>query len=74
MSDLAFRVGWVLWAVWGLTEEGWALWFRKGHPDTLTAQLRFVLGHPLGPTWFVGVALLIWLFVHLLLYRFIRGV
>jgi len=58
-----FRVGWVVWATFGLAWEGWAAWFDRESGDTLTEQIRPLLKRPF--VWWMGAGLTIWAVRHL---------
>jgi len=63
MPTLWFRIGWAAWVAFGLVWEIWAVWLDKESGDTLTEQIRPLLGHPF--VWWMGAGLAVWAVLHL---------
>jgi hypothetical protein len=47
----------------GLAWEIWAVWLDKESGDTLTEQIRPLLGHPF--VWWMAAGLAVWAVLHL---------
>ena len=62
MPTIGFRVFWVCWGLVGLAVEIYAAWIRHQAGDTLTEQIRPLLGHPF--VWWMGAGLFVWAGLH----------
>jgi len=63
MSSLYFRIFWATWVSIGLAVEVWAVWLRRAPGDTLSEQIRPLLGHPF--IWWMAAGLAVWAILHL---------
>ena len=62
MPTLWFRIFWAVYFAIGLTVEAWAAWIDHESGDTLTEQIRPLLGHPF--VWWMGAGLFVWAGLH----------
>lgn len=66
MPIWGFRLAYAVGVLWLLGFEVWAVWLNKITGDTITDQVRSILGHPSNPLWWIGLALMLWAIYHLL--------